>query len=362
VRRRHLEALASICPVCRDAGRGEVPLRLSAAERQAEGVVVEGILECDEATCRREYPVIDGIPLLVSDLRAFVRDRLLQLYARDDLGETLEGLLSDCCGPGSAFDTGRQQLSTYAWDHYGEHDPQAPADGEPRPGAARRLLEQALELAGELPPGPVIDLGCAVGGTTFHLAERLGRPVLGADLNTALLRLASRVLHQGEVLYPLRRIGVVYDRRRFALRPPAAESVDFWACDAAALPLPAGRAALVVGLNLLDSVADPLATLRSVARVLAPQGKAILTCPYDWSPAVTPLESWLGGHSQRGPHRGAAEPLLRGLLAAGGGGFEELGLELVAEKAELDWPVRLHARSSMSYRVHLLVAQRVDTP
>ena len=80
---------------------------------------------------------------------------------------------------------------------------------------------------------------------------------LGIDLNFAMLRLASEVLRTGRVSYPRRRVGVVYDRREFPARFANAESVDFWACDAAALPFPAGTFSLAVNMNVLDCVSSP---------------------------------------------------------------------------------------------------------
>ena len=59
--------------------------------------------------------------------------------------------------------------------------------------------------------------------------------VLGVDIHLALLRLARRAA-AGVLSYPRRRIGIVYDRRRFPVPLPGADRVDFWACDALALP------------------------------------------------------------------------------------------------------------------------------
>ena len=47
-------------------------------------------------------------------------------------------------------------------------------------------------------------------------------------------------------------------------------------------------------------------------------GDAIITTPYDWSDAATPLEQWLGGHSQRGGVQGDSAAMLRSLLTPGG--------------------------------------------
>ena len=61
------------------------------------------------------------------------------------------------------------------------------------------------------------------------------------------------------------------------------------------------------------------------------------------------MEGWIGGHSQRGADGGAAEPRLRALLGA---------LRVLGEVATFPWATRLHARSAVAYRSHLLAAQR----
>ncbi|HWM91299.1 MAG TPA: methyltransferase domain-containing protein [Thermoanaerobaculia bacterium] len=338
MRRGHLEALRPVCPVCRNA-----PLAVAIAAREEGDDLREGILVCTGPECLREYPVIDGIPILVSNIRAWTAASLLQVTGRDDLSPEIESLLGDASGPGSSYDTSRQHLSAYAWDHYGDLDPEE--DGSP--GSVRRLLDRALGLAGEIPDGPVLDVGCSVGRTSFTLAKRLDRTVVGIDLNFGMLRIASRVLREGRVRYDRRRVGMVYDRRDFAADLPGREQTDVWCCDATVLPFADGTFALAASLNVLDCVASPMESLSELARVLAPGGKALLATPYDWSSGATAVEGWLGGHSQRGPHRGASEPVLRALLP----------LEILAEEPALPWRVRLHDRSAVEYAVHLLVLQ-----
>jgi hypothetical protein len=90
--------------------------------------------------------------------------------------------------------------------------------------------------------------------------------------------------------------------------------------------------------------------------VLAAGGQAVLACPYDWSLVATPLENWLGGHSQRSPAAGASESALRALLTPSSASIETLVLK--TEQDDLLWHVRLHDRSTMSYRLHLVVAEQ----
>jgi SAM-dependent methyltransferase/uncharacterized protein YbaR (Trm112 family) len=366
VKSSHFDALRPICPVCRAGGASAAsPLVLAAVP--GEDDVIEGMLHCSNTACRREYPIIDGIPLLVADLRTFVRDQLPAILARDDLSEATETLLGDCCGPGSTFDATRQQLSSYAWDHYAAGDPDEPESREPgclsdqaatggvRPGSADRLLRQGIEMIGARPAGPVLELGCSVGGCIGTLEEATGELVLGVDLNYAMLRTAADVLRGRSVRYPRRRVGLVYDRREFATRRP--KRADVWACDAEDMPLADASVSLVACLNLLDSVRSPLALLASIRRLLVPGGFAILGCPYDWTASVTAPEQWIGGHSQRGPGRGASDATLRDLLTPGAHPASLDGLDLYAERDDALWHVRLHQRSTIVYRVHLLVVR-----
>ena len=206
--------------------------------------------------------------------------------------------------------------------------------------------------------GRVIDIGCGAGRTAFDLAERCGDAlVLGVDIQLALLRLARRAA-AGVVSYPRRRIGIVYDRRRFPVALPGAERVDFWACDALALPFAPGAADLAVALNLLDCVSEPRRLLAGLAEVVRPDGRVLLATPYDWSIRATQVETWIGGHSQRAAHGGAAEPFLRALLTEGAHPQSVAGLHVLAEQVAWPWQTRLHDRSAVLYRAHLLALAR----
>jgi SAM-dependent methyltransferase/uncharacterized protein YbaR (Trm112 family) len=330
-------------------------LRLAEVVRVHQEQILEGTLHCTNPLCFREFPIIDGIPVIIPNIRQFVAAQVESICARSDLSPLIESMIGDCCGPGSAFDLIRQQVSSYAWDHYGDLDPHEPA-GEPRPGSMLRTLEAGRQLAAPFQPGPILDAGCGVGRSTFALAEASAELVLGVDLHFAMLRVAGRVLREGAVIYPKRRSGVVYERREFPARFANLEQVDFWCCDASALPLPGDVFGSAFAMNLLDCVQSPRHLLADLARVLQPGGKAVLACPYDWSSSATPIEAWLGGHSQRSSTGGAAEQVLRSLLTPGASPAAVPGFRLLAEREHLPWHVRLHDRSTMTYDVHLVVA------
>ena len=359
MRRSHFEAWAPHCPVCARDRALQPPLVLAEGYAEGDGDVAAGILLCGDAACRHEYPIVDGIPVIMPDLRRHLGERAIELLLRDDLDPATLGLIGDALGPDSWLDVVRQGVSTYAWDSYADLDP-LEANAEPRPGAARRCLEALLALAAPWPQGGTgraLDLGCAGGRTSFELAANGNALVLGIDGNLALLRLARRVAMTGAGSYARRRIGTVYDRRSFTADLPGRHRVDFWACDALALPFKAASADLVLALNLLDCVAEPRLLLASLARVLRPGGAMLLATPFDWSTRATPVAGWLGGHSQRGPGAGAAEPLLRALVTEGAHPLSIPGL-LVSGEGECRWHTRLHDRSAVTYQSHLLAARR----
>ena len=353
----HFEELAPVCPRCLGVDGRQSPIALSQAVRRTEFDVQEGLLACADPDCRLEFPVIDGIPILVADVRAFVAGAEPHLLRRRDLSPLLESLVGDCTGPGSTFDTERQHLSIYAWDHYGAHDPEE-AGSEPRPGGAERCLAEGLALLAA-PSAPALDLGTAVGGNAFALAGRTDGLVLGGDLSFPMVRLARRVLETGEVAYARRRVGLVYDQRSFPVPLEGAERVDFWIFDALAPPFAPGRFGFVSAVNLIDCLANPGALPGVIAGLLRPGGTAVLTTPFDWSAAATPLEGWIGGHSQRGPHGGASEPLLDALVTPGAHPAAPETLRLCGCRDDIDWAVRLHDRSVMSYRVRALGLERI---
>lgn len=347
----HFEALAPVCPHCLHGREVESPLVIASIAEERAGHVIQAILHCSDRECWMEFPVIDGVPVLTRDPRGYVRQMAEQILARRDLAPALASLIGDCLGPGTGYDTARQHLSIYAGEHYGDWtDPGAPAPH------VVRTLRRGLELAGVRDPaGPALDLGTSVGRGAWELAARCPGLVLGADLNFSMLQLAQLLLIEGAADFPRRRVGIVYDPVRIRV-PDGAEArrLDFWAMDAQALPFPPGRFGIVGAVNLIDCMPGPAQGAAEIARVLALGGHAVLATPYDWSTAATAVEGWLGGHSQRSApdgRGGASEPALRAVLDAA-------GLDILGEADDITWRLRLHQRSVMEYRLHLLALRR----
>ena len=83
MKRTHFEALRPICPACRIQRNEECALAVTIVAAGTGDDVLEGVLEC--RTCRREYPIIDGIPLLVPDPRAYIANQLPRVVTLAEL-------------------------------------------------------------------------------------------------------------------------------------------------------------------------------------------------------------------------------------------------------------------------------------
>lgn len=335
----HFEALKPICPACRLAGR-ENPLSLASTRMDDAGDVRAGVLRCTDATCGRAFPIVEGTPILVPDVVAWLAGNLHLLLQRDLETPELEDLIGAAVGPDAAFNIIRQQQASYGHDHY--------ADLFEPPEAADEGIRQCVQAAIDHLPGhdgPVLDIGCAVGRSTLDLAASRTAPILGIDLNWPLLKVGREVIEHGRVSYPHRRSGIRYERRcgpaPFAGRP----QVDFWIADALALPFRDATFAGVVALNVLDCVTEPRRLIAEAARVLDGGGGLVLATPFDWASHATPAEHWLDGPETLAP-----------LIAAGLARPEPDAPPVQVRRFDLPWTVRLHDQARMRYRTHFFCA------
>jgi len=317
--------------------------------------VLQGRLRCTR--CTRDYPIIDGIPVLIAELRRWMADHLDAVMERADLDPSLAVLIGDAMGPGTLYDTRRSHLSSYGWGHWGDLDPNPPR-GPGEPAGLVTALAAGLAQTGDLPVPVVLDCGCGVGRSAFELARAHDDAlVLGIDLSFSFLRAAADTLRTGRARYPVRRNGIVYDTRDIdAQVMDVRDRVDFWCMDAQALPLPKGCAGGVASLNLIDCVPTPRDHLIALRDVLAPGGWAVLATPFDWSPAATELDQWIGGHAQLHALQGQPDAAFDALV--GSHPFAIDGLTAIGEAVDVPWWVRLHDRSTAAYEVRVRVLQR----
>ena len=142
----------------------------------------------------------------------------------------------------------------------------------------------ALRLTGG---ATLVDLACGRGGYGLEIASRTGARLIGVDFSAEAVRQATE---------HARRLGAV---------------AEFRVGDLAATGLAAGAANGVLCVDAIQFAPEPQAAYQEIRRILAPGGRAVLTC---WEPREP--------GDERLPARLRHVDLAAGLTAAGFGEVE----------------------------------------
>jgi len=138
----------------------------------------------------------------------------------------------------------------------------------------------------------VLDLGCAVGRSSFELARKVPE-VIGIDFSRVFIATAKKLAATGKCSFLLKEEGkLTRPARALAPSRKIRNRVCFRVGDALHLP-ELGAFDLVLAANLLDRVRNPLKLLQRVLPGLVrPGGLLLLTSPYTWSKEFTPPVRW----------------------------------------------------------------------
>ena len=196
-------------------------------------------------------------------------------------------------------------VAEYLFFHYADED--EVSGGLPIP---REALNFPARVVGELvdparPARTALDLGCAVGRSSFELA-RIAHSVLGIDFSAAFIRAAETLKREGRLGC---RVPIEGERTaEFTARVPAgidAAKVSFETGDATALRDDIGRFDIVLAANLLCRLPEPTKFLERLPDLVSPGGQLLLGTPFSWLPEYTAPERWIGGREATGPSREA---------------------------------------------------------
>ena len=202
----------------------------------------------------------------------------------------------------SDFYETERALSEYLLFHYGSAAQTMPWSFGPATALSypARCVSECLDTARLPAQARGLDLGCAVGRSTFELARHCSE-VIGIDYSHRFIEVARHLQQQGTTSYAYIEEGLLttpataevpaeIDRRR----------VSFEQGDAQALRADLGQFDVVLMANLVDRLRDPSRCLSALPSLVRTGGQLILTTPCTWLEDYTPRSHWLGGFERDG--------------------------------------------------------------
>jgi len=176
----------------------------------------------------------------------------------------------------------------------------------------RAIIQSAIDV--QAPRVSALDLGCAVGGAAFELANSQSgyATVTGVDLSEAFVHAANQVKSGMEVPFQMVVEGDV--RELMTAKAPeyvALDRLQFMQGDACCFSESWAQQsydAVLVG-NLLDRLAKPKVLLQQMNQLVNPGGILMLTNPYSWKAQFTARSEWLGAQEGQSSQDATAEVL-----------------------------------------------------
>jgi len=188
-------------------------------------------------------------------------------------------------------------LNEYLLFHYGSEE-EILAGNAVWPQGMREALDFAVRTPLHFSNRAVakgLDLGCAVGRSTFEMARTCGS-VMGIDFSHAFIR-AAAALCDGQSI-PYHRLEEAGIRTLLTARAPAdvsRENISFLQGDAMNLPADLGSFDRVHAANLICRLPEPLLLLDKLPSLVVPGGELVLATPCTWLEEYTPAENWPSG-------------------------------------------------------------------
>ena len=161
----------------------------------------------------------------------------------------------------------------------------------------------ALEVMKDKPRKKALDIGCAIGRSSFELARGFDE-VIGVDFSARFIQEAEVLKQNGVLRYTMPIEGEIESFYEVNLKNYDLENerdkVSFWQADACNLKPIYKDFDLIFGGNLIDRLYDPKKFLDAMAERINKSGVLILTSPYTWQEESTPKEKWIGGYKRDG--------------------------------------------------------------
>jgi len=181
--------------------------------------------------------------------------------------------------------------------------PSAPQHALRFPQRVAKMLIEAVVPGSSGSNLRALDIGCAVGGSSFELAAGGFQEVVGIDFSAAFIDAANRMKAAEEIKFKLPLEGElevdIIATHEANVDAAARERVTFRTGDACRLKDEVDQLGSFDGAllaNLLCRLPDPVACLDGLGKLLRPGGAAVILTPFSWLEDFTPKSKWLGGY------------------------------------------------------------------
>lgn len=195
---------------------------------------------------------------------------------------------------GSKVYESKRAVYEYLLTHYGSTDDIMPYEFKQKD--ALNFTEHLSDLCTKYTndKNRALDLGCSVGGSSFHLTKSF-KEVFGIDFSQHFIDAANTMKSNKQMDYEILKQGQIYIKR--VAKVPTnidASKVSFEVGDACNLRTSLGKFDMILCSNLLCRLPSPRKFLNSVKDFLTPKGTLILISPYSWLEEYTPASEWIG--------------------------------------------------------------------
>lgn len=191
-------------------------------------------------------------------------------------------------------------VSEYLLLHYGGPANRVPHELSDALIFPVRCVRDCLDTSRLPRQARALDLGCAVGRSSFELARHCVS-VLGIDFSARFVKVAAQLRDNGMFDYRYVEEGDLAHPYRAAVPPEIdRKRVAFEQGDAVQLRPGLGQFDVVLMANLIDRMPAPEQGLKQLPGLLNSGGQLIITSPYTWLAEYTPRGKWLGGFMRDG--------------------------------------------------------------
>ena len=190
-------------------------------------------------------------------------------------------------------------VNEYLLFHYGKSDDQmkfqfGPKDSLNFPERCASICSNYSERNKQFKTR-ALDIGCAVGGTSFQLAKYFDE-VVGIDYSQHFVDAANVMKDKGKMDFEILKQGMIFETCQTSLDQTIDRSkVTFQQGDACSLDKSLGKFDLIVASNLLCRLPKPRNFLTEITSFLTVGGCLVLISPYSWLEEYTDKSEWIGG-------------------------------------------------------------------